>query len=245
MVNLFANSWFLKHPALNLLNVSTLFSLFKLFLVSTSFLTMTAAPTSNQRPDALTDHLKAVFWGLEGKVCADGECCNSWHQRGVVSPAGATERSAGGHSIRRLRPADCSWTILQLKLPNKTTHLICSLTAFTSASLALFLSGVTYILQHNSSGWNSPVLTDLSTTGMSSLSRSLRSHFLCMSLILRVTVCVSLRGLIEADAWREWLAKLCFQWIYNLLIQPLLHSLSSPPPPLSLSLSPSLSSCLS
>lgn len=125
---------------------------------------------SNQRPNALTDRLKAVFWGLGGKVCADGECCNSWHQCGVVSPAGATERSAGGHSIRRPRPADCSWTILQLKLPNKTTHLICSLTAFTSASLALFLSGVTYILQHNSSGWNSPVLTDLSTTGMSSLS---------------------------------------------------------------------------
>lgn len=44
------------------------------------------------------------------------------------------------------------------------------------------------------------------------------SHFPCMSLILCVSVCVSLWGLIETDAWRVQLAKLCFQWIYNLPI---------------------------
>lgn len=114
---------------------------------------------------------------------------------------------------------------VQLKLPNKTTHLISSLSAFTPASLPLPLWGHIYPvalqlrLEKPCFQWFIDYWYELTLS---------LAPCLTFCACLSPSVCVSrspLWGLIETEAWRVQLAKLCFQWIYNLLIQSLLYSL--------------------
>lgn len=110
-----------------------------------------------------------------------------------------------------------------LNLPNKTSHHICSRSALTPASASSSLGS------HISCSVTALVGEALFSVIYSlllwaySLTCSL-FHFPRTSLALWVCLFVSPWSLIETDAWPVQLAKLCFQWIYNLLIRSLLHA---------------------